>query len=73
MAASDENWILWNFYDKKRDYTDISKQVPKISWCASCSSKDTSGTAILEVWLSFVWKVRWTFNEYVTLTKEWLN
>ncbi len=29
MAISDENWILWNFYDKELDYTDISKQVPK--------------------------------------------
>jgi hypothetical protein len=30
VAVSDENWILWNFYDKERDYTDIvSKQVPK--------------------------------------------
>jgi hypothetical protein len=29
LAVSDENWILWNFYDKERDYSDISKQVPK--------------------------------------------
>jgi hypothetical protein len=29
VAVSDENWILWNFYDKERDFTDISKQVPK--------------------------------------------
>ncbi len=29
VAVSDKNWILWNFYDKERDYTDISKQVPK--------------------------------------------
>jgi hypothetical protein len=29
VAVSDENWILWNFYDKERDYTEISKQVPK--------------------------------------------
>jgi hypothetical protein len=29
VAVSDENWILWNFYDKELDYTDISKQVPK--------------------------------------------
>jgi hypothetical protein len=29
VAVSDENWILWIFYDKERDYTDISKQVPK--------------------------------------------
>jgi hypothetical protein len=27
MAISDEDWMLWNFYDKERDYTDI--QVPK--------------------------------------------
>ncbi len=29
VAVSDENWIFWNFYDKERDYTDVSKQVPK--------------------------------------------
>jgi hypothetical protein len=29
VAVSDKNWILWNFYDKERDYTDISKQVPE--------------------------------------------
>ncbi len=29
VAVSDENWILWNFYCKEHDYTDISKQVPK--------------------------------------------
>jgi hypothetical protein len=29
MAVSDKYWILWNFYDKEGDYTDISKQVPK--------------------------------------------
>jgi hypothetical protein len=29
VAVSDENWILWNFYDKEHDYTGISKQVPK--------------------------------------------
>ncbi len=29
VAVSDENWILWNFYERERDYTDISKQVPK--------------------------------------------
>jgi hypothetical protein len=28
-AVSDENWMLWNFYDKERDYMDISNQVPK--------------------------------------------
>ncbi len=30
VAVSDENWILWNFYDKEHDYTDISKQVSKL-------------------------------------------
>ncbi len=25
VAVSDGNWILWNFYDKGRDYTDIPK------------------------------------------------
>jgi hypothetical protein len=29
VAVSNENWILWNFYDKEHDYTDISKQVQK--------------------------------------------
>ncbi len=28
-AVSDEDWMLWNFYDKEHDYTDISNQVPK--------------------------------------------
>ncbi len=27
VAVSDENWILWNFYDKEHDYTDISKWI----------------------------------------------
>jgi hypothetical protein len=29
VAVSDEDWILWNFHDKERDYTDISNKVPK--------------------------------------------
>ena len=29
VAVSDEDWMVWNFYDKERDYTDISNQVPK--------------------------------------------
>jgi hypothetical protein len=29
MAVSDEDWMLWNFYDKEHDYMDISNQVPK--------------------------------------------
>jgi hypothetical protein len=29
VAVSDEDWMLWNFYDKERYYTDISNQVPK--------------------------------------------
>ena len=29
VTVSEEDWMLWNFYDKERDYTDISKQVPK--------------------------------------------
>jgi hypothetical protein len=32
VAVSDENWILWNFYDKEHDYTDILKQVPKFHY-----------------------------------------
>jgi hypothetical protein len=29
MAILDEDWMLWNFYDKECDYTDISNQLPK--------------------------------------------
>jgi hypothetical protein len=29
VAVSDEDGVLWNFYEKERDYTDISNQVPK--------------------------------------------
>jgi hypothetical protein len=29
VAVSDEDWMHWNFYDKERDDTDISNQVPK--------------------------------------------
>jgi hypothetical protein len=29
VAVSDEDWILWNYYDKEHDYTDISNKVPK--------------------------------------------
>ncbi len=29
VAVSDEYWMVWNFYDKERDYTEISSQVPK--------------------------------------------
>jgi hypothetical protein len=29
VAVSDEDWMLWNFYEKECDYTDISNQVPK--------------------------------------------
>ncbi len=28
VAVSDEDWMLWNFYEKECDYTD-SNQVPK--------------------------------------------
>ncbi len=28
-GVSDEDWMVWNFYDKERDYIDISNQVPK--------------------------------------------
>jgi hypothetical protein len=30
VAVSDEDWMLWNFYDKEHDYTDISNQAPKL-------------------------------------------
>jgi hypothetical protein len=29
VAVSDEEWMLWNFFEKGCDYTDISNQVPK--------------------------------------------
>jgi hypothetical protein len=29
VVVSDEDWMLWNLYDKEHDYTDISNQVPK--------------------------------------------
>jgi hypothetical protein len=29
VAVSDEDWMIWNFYEKECDYTDISNQVPK--------------------------------------------
>ncbi len=29
VAVSDEDCVLWNFYDKEHDYTDFSNQVPK--------------------------------------------
>jgi hypothetical protein len=29
VAISDEDWMLWNFYDKELDYMEISNQVPK--------------------------------------------
>jgi hypothetical protein len=29
VAFSDEDWMHLNFFDKERDYTDISNQVPK--------------------------------------------
>jgi hypothetical protein len=29
VTVTDEDWMVWNFYDKERDYTDISNQVPK--------------------------------------------
>jgi hypothetical protein len=29
VAVSDEDWMLWNVYDKERDNMDISNQVPK--------------------------------------------
>jgi hypothetical protein len=29
VAVSDEDWMLWNFYDEEHDGTDISNQVPK--------------------------------------------
>jgi hypothetical protein len=29
VAVSDEDLMLWNFYEKECDYIDISNQVPK--------------------------------------------
>jgi hypothetical protein len=29
VSVSDEDWMLWNFYEIECDYTDISNQVPK--------------------------------------------
>jgi hypothetical protein len=29
VAVSDEDWMLWNFYDKEHDYMDTLNQVPK--------------------------------------------
>jgi hypothetical protein len=29
VTVSDEDWMVWNFYDKERDYTNILNQVPK--------------------------------------------
>jgi hypothetical protein len=29
VAISDEDWMLWNFYDNEGDYLDIFNQVPK--------------------------------------------
>ncbi len=29
VAVSDEDCMLWNFYDKEHDYMDISNQMPK--------------------------------------------
>jgi hypothetical protein len=29
VDVSYEDWVLWNFYEKECDYTDISNQVPK--------------------------------------------
>ena len=29
VDVSDGDWMLWNFYEKECDYTDISNQVPK--------------------------------------------
>jgi hypothetical protein len=29
VAVSDEDWMIWNFYDKEQDDTVISNQVPK--------------------------------------------
>ena len=29
VAVSDEDWMVWNFYDKERDHTEILNQVPK--------------------------------------------
>jgi hypothetical protein len=28
VAVSDEDWMIWDFYDKEYDYMDISNQVP---------------------------------------------
>ncbi len=29
VAVSDEDWLVWNFYGKEQDYTEILNQVPK--------------------------------------------
>ncbi len=29
VAVSDEDWMVWNFYDKERDHTNILNQVPE--------------------------------------------
>ncbi len=28
VAVSDEDWMVWNFYEKEQDYIDILNQVP---------------------------------------------
>jgi hypothetical protein len=43
VAASDEDWMLWNFDDKERDYTDISNQMPKFH-------------DLHHVWVKTIWK-----------------
>ena len=44
VAVSDEDWMVWNFYDKERDYTNISNQMPKYHdvhhvWVKKCFSQ----------------------------------
>jgi hypothetical protein len=33
MAVSDEDWMLWNFYENERDYTDISNKCLNFMTC----------------------------------------
>jgi hypothetical protein len=42
VVVSDEDWMLWNFYVKEHDYTDILNKVPKFLdvhhvWGKTCS------------------------------------
>jgi hypothetical protein len=49
VAIPDEDWMLWNFYDKEHDYTDISNQVPKFHYVHHIQGKNIFWTAIIEV------------------------